>query len=233
MIPFFVDVPMRRFPVAAVGLICATAAVSALVIHGLTEHPTLALWKGHDFRPYQLVTYAFPHADWWHLTANLLFLWVFGSAIDAKLGHLRFLGLYLVFAVLAGLGWLALGHGKAMVGASGAVMGICGMFLVLYPRNDVAMWDDLFALWQGEWVPRIPGVLFVGIFLAFDVWDMVFNRHEAVAFAAHVAGGFVGIGIAIAMLQAGWLEPDEGEQTLLDWIAERPPVSRHRERDPD
>src|SRR5206468_2256585 len=102
MIPFYVDVPMRRFPFAAVGLICATVVTTALVIHAHAEHPPLALWKGAGFKPYQLVTHAFLHADWWHLSGNLLFLWVFGSAIDAKLGHLRFLGLYLLFAVLAG-----------------------------------------------------------------------------------------------------------------------------------
>jgi membrane associated rhomboid family serine protease len=221
---------MRRFPFANVALILATVAFSALALKGHDPHPPLALWKGAEFRPVQLVTHMFLHADWFHLSANMLFLWVFGNAVNAKLGHVAFVPLYVGLGLVAAAGWLALGHGKGMVGASGAVMGLCGVFLVLYPRNDVAMWDELFAWYQGEWLPRIPGVAFVGLFLAFDVWDMCFNRHEPVAFAAHVAGGLTGIGVAIGMLLAGWVEPDEGEQTLLDWIGGRPPVSRNNDR---
>jgi membrane associated rhomboid family serine protease len=229
VIPFFVDVPMRRVPYLNFALITATCAVSVLALKADPTHTQFALWKGTQFRPVQLVSHMFLHADWLHLGANMLFLWVFGNAVNAKLGHVWYLPLYLVLGLAAAVGWLVLGHGKGMVGASGAVMGLCGVFLVLYPRNDVAMWDELFAWWQGEFIPRIPGIAFVGLYLAFDVWDMCFNRHEPVAFAAHVVGGLTGIGLAIGMLVAGWVEPDEGEQTLLDWVEGRPPVSRHND----
>src|SRR5947209_13986117 len=103
---------MRRFPAAAVGLILATVAASALAFRGHDPHPPLALWRGAEFRRVQLVTHLFLHADWFHLSANMLFLWVLGSAVNAKLGHVWFVPLYLARGIGAGVGWVALGHGR-------------------------------------------------------------------------------------------------------------------------
>src|SRR5207237_972692 len=69
------------------------------------------------FQPWQLVTYLFVHADFWHLFGNMLFLFCFGNAVNAKLGHLPFLGLYLLCGVLAGVGSSDVGPAREDLGA--------------------------------------------------------------------------------------------------------------------
>src|SRR5215207_6421198 len=145
MIPLTLDVPMKRVPWANWALLLATVVVSLAVPYAEHQHGGLTpggsvrqqysplVLQRDRFAPYQLVTALFQHADLIHLFGNMLFLFVFGNAVNAKLGHAGFLAAYLGIGVLEGLAWLAVGAGSAVLGASGAIMGICGMFLVLYP----------------------------------------------------------------------------------------------------
>src|SRR5437763_9671225 len=107
MIPLTLDVPMKRIPWANWGLILATVAVSLAVPYAPGErfaflpdetappkYSPLVLQR-HPFAAYQLVTSLFQHAGLLPLVGNLLFLFVFGNAINAKLGHLGFLAAYL------------------------------------------------------------------------------------------------------------------------------------------
>src|SRR5205823_6429966 len=140
-----VDVPMARVPVANWVLIGVTSLVTIAVwVHEARtadrddqepEYP-LAL-KPADFSPTQLVTYQFVHADILHLAGNMMFLFVFGNAVNAKLGHWQFVVIYLLLGVLAGAAFIPFAGGLPVLGASGAIMGIVGVFLVLFPRNDV------------------------------------------------------------------------------------------------
>src|SRR5947209_19825054 len=155
MIPLTVDVPMKRLPWANWGLILTTVVISLAVPSATAEvtirsrevlthyHYSPLVLQREGFAAYQFVTALFQHADLIHLFGNMLFLFVFGNAINAKLGHGGFLASYLGIGVLVHLVWLAVGGGEAYLGASGAIMGVCGMFLVLYPRNDVRVfWDE-------------------------------------------------------------------------------------------
>jgi membrane associated rhomboid family serine protease len=237
MIPLSVDVPMRRLPWANWGLIVATVVVSLAVPSAPgqqfrlfpTDHANLlsplVLDRQH-FAPHQLVTHLFQHAGLLHLVGNMLFLFVFGNAVNAKLGHAGFLAAYLGVGTLVGVGWLALGGGSACLGASGAIMGVCGMFLVLYPRNDVQLFGDeleLVLLTQ-SFTGHLPGWAIVALYLAFDVWGMIFERHSGIAYVSHVVGGLTGVALAITLLKAEFLTPDRGEQTLPMWMAGEPPA---------
>ncbi len=86
-----------------------------------------------------LVTYAFLHADWLHLLTNMLFLWIFGDNIEDAMGHVKFLGFYLLCAVLAGLTHIAFNFDSygPLIGASGAVAGVMGAYILLYPHARV------------------------------------------------------------------------------------------------
>src|SRR5262249_5085741 len=148
MIPLSVDVPMKRLPWANWGLILATVLVSLAVPYVPGKRFDLfPEWDTDDqlsrlvlqpdrFEPYQLVTSLFQHPGLVHLAGHMLFLFVFGNAVNAKLGHLGFLAAYLGIGVLKNVIWV-LGGGPPCLGASVAIMGMCGMFLVLYPRNGV------------------------------------------------------------------------------------------------
>ena len=86
-----------------------------------------------------ILTYMFLHADWLHLLSNRLFLWVFGDNVEDAMGHVKYLVFYLACGVLSGLAHLLLFPGAMgpLVGASGAVAGIIGAYLVLYPKVRV------------------------------------------------------------------------------------------------
>jgi membrane associated rhomboid family serine protease len=168
----------------------------------------------------------FQHAGWIHLIGNMLFLFVFGNAVNAKLGHARFLVSYLGIGVLANVVWLVVGSETGCLGASAAIMGSCGMFFVLYPRNGVSVfWDEIeIAFLARRWTGEIEGWIVVLLYLAFDVWGAIFDRHSGNGHVSHVVGALAGIALAISLPKAGWLRPDRGEQTLLQCLAGEEPV---------
>jgi membrane associated rhomboid family serine protease len=243
MIPLSVDVPMKRIPWANWGLILLTVVVSiAVPAHvgesfPLIQAPSsaklspLVLQREH-FAVYQLVTALFQHADFFHLAGNMLFLFVFGNAINAKLGHLGFVCSYFGIGVLESVVWLATGSGPAALGASAAIMGLCGMFLVLYPLNSVQLfWDDFgLMLLSRSWSGDLPGWAVIVIFFAFDLWGALFHRDVGVGYVSHLVGGLTGVVLAIVLLKTRWLTPDRGEQTLLQWLAGEGPVERDSSR---
>jgi membrane associated rhomboid family serine protease len=251
MIPLTVDAPMKRIPWMNWGLILATLVLS-LAVPGVREKPVsvsngagdrvilsrvvddqvefspLVLQRVH-FAAYQLVTSLFQHADLIHLLGNMLFLFVFGNAINAKLGHIGFLAAYLGIGVVENTFWLVvMEHEPACLGASAAIMGLCGMFLVLYPRNGVKVfWDEMEIAWIiGSWTGEIPGWVMVLLYLAFDVWGAIFDRAAGIGYLSHIVGGSLGVALAIGLLLSGWLTPDLGEQTLLQWLNGEGPVER-------
>ncbi len=239
MIPLSVDVPMRRLPWANWGLILLTVAVSLAVPYAADERfgffpstqskPNFSplVLQRNAFEAHQLVTSLFQHAGLLHLAGNMVFLFVFGNAINAKLGHVLFLAAYLGIGVLEGLVWLAVGGPPACLGASAAIMGLCGMFLVLYPRNDVKVfWDEFeFTLLTRSWTAELPGWAVVGLYLAFDVWGAIFHRNAGVGYLSHIVGGLLGAALAVLLLLAGMVRPDRGEQTLLQWLAGQGPTT--------
>lgn len=89
-----------------------------------------------------LLTSMFMHGSWEHIIGNMLFLWVFGNNVEDSMGHLRFLVFYLVCGAVAGLAHVYLSPASAIpaVGASGAISGVMGAYIVLYPRVSVYTW---------------------------------------------------------------------------------------------
>jgi membrane associated rhomboid family serine protease len=148
-----------------------------------------------------LVTHAFLHGDWLHLLANMLFLWVFGDNIEDALGHVRYLVFYLACAVLAGLTHLAfnLDSFGPLIGASGAVAGVMGAYLVLFPHARVYV---LFRLAFPIPLP-IPALWMVGVWFATQVVYLIANADEGVAWWAHVGGIIAGALLVVPMRRRG------------------------------
>jgi membrane associated rhomboid family serine protease len=160
------------------------------------------------YHPRQLVTHAFLHAGLLHLAGNMLFLIILGSRVNAVIGNVGTLIVYPLFAVVGGLV-----HMQAtadwplhpMLGASGAVMGMAGMYLIFFPLHKVhmAIWQrwglitgfrlsmKLFAV-RGFWV-----VLFC---IAFSVVAVLFEFSSGVAHWAHLGGFLAGVAVALALL---------------------------------
>jgi membrane associated rhomboid family serine protease len=138
-----------------------------------------------------LVSSMFLHGGFGHIIGNMWFLWIFGDNIELRFGRLRFLVFYLVTGVLAGLTHVFLNPDSTIptVGASGAISGVLGAYMVLYPRVRVKTLVPIFVFLQ---IFRVPAILFLGVWFLGQALGIMSGGDGAssVAFGAHV-GGFV------------------------------------------
>ncbi|MER5865592.1 rhomboid family intramembrane serine protease [Kitasatospora sp. NPDC002040] len=139
-----------------------------------------------------VLTSLFVHASWLHLLGNMLFLFVFGPGVEQRFGRVRFLLGYLTVGCLATYGWaLAEAHGpesvRALVGASGAIAGVLGAYLRLYPRARVTTLVPVLLF-----LPlRFPAWLVLGLWFLLQ-WLSVRQDGPGVAYAVHVIGFVAG-----------------------------------------
>ena len=142
-----------------------------------------------------LFTHMFLHAGWLHLGGNMLYLWVFGNNVEDTLGALRFLVFYLACGIAAALGQGLLAPAP-MVGASGAVAGVLGAYLILFPSARVS---TLVFLGLFITVVQIPALVVIGFWIVIQILqsltELRITQHEAggVAYFAHVAGFAAGV----------------------------------------
>jgi len=160
------------------------------------------LWGGRELSPdlylvpapLTLLTSTFLHGGWFHLIGNMLFLWTFGDNIEDSMGHRRFVLFYLLCGALSGLTHAALAAGSPVptIGASGAVAGVLGAYLVLHPR--VRVWG-LFLI---PFPLRFPSYMVLGGWIAMEVLNAVFfadPKTDTVAVWAHIGGFAAGAGL--------------------------------------
>jgi membrane associated rhomboid family serine protease len=164
---------------------------------------------GGDLPPYipypfwtTLLTSMFLHGGWGHLAGNMLFLWIFGDNIEHRLGHVRFILFYLACGFAASFAHILFNSGSVIpaVGASGAISGVLGGYLLLFPRNRVYV-----LTWGG--VMAVPAIFMLGLWIVTQfingVGSIAATQETAgagVAYMAHV-GGFVA-GLILAPLCA-------------------------------
>jgi membrane associated rhomboid family serine protease len=184
IIPFKAEHDEPRRPVANVLIVLVTSLTSIAMFLDL-----LLLALGGEGRPTahlaltrrapelsQLVGHTLLHAGPWHLIGNMVVLLAVGNAVNARLGHLRYLALYLLSAIAGGAGWLAFGDGELAVGASGAVCGVLAAFLLLFPitRVRVLFWalGLVLALVIVAWALADPLVAAIAGSLAVTWWGV-------------------------------------------------------------
>lgn len=139
-----------------------------------------------------LVTSMFLHGGWAHLAGNMLFLWIFGDNLEEEMGHLGFLVFYLAAGLAAGAAQIAADTVATipMVGASGAIAGVMGGYLLLFPRAKV---DVLFIFLVFFRIFAIRAWIVLGIWFALQLFSGASSpvNGDGVAYWAH-AGGFLG-----------------------------------------
>ncbi|NMG20664.1 rhomboid family intramembrane serine protease [Brasilonema bromeliae] len=145
-----------------------------------------------------LFTSQFLHGGWWHLLSNMLYLWIFGNNIEDRLGHFKYLIFYLSCGALAALcQWIiGVNSGIPSLGASGAIAGILGAYIIRFPDTRVL---SLIFLGFFFTTIRVPAVVVIGLFFVQNVISGLANLQAAanmsvetggVAYWAHI-GGFV------------------------------------------
>lgn len=208
MIPLGTDRPSKKTPVVTISLIVLNIMIFMVLSLGIHSGSALAadLMEFGVFypgvmttitHPWTLVSYAFLHdpTGLSHVAFNMLFLWIFGGAVEDRLGSLWFAAFYLAGAVAAACGqWLI--DPSPMIGASGAVAATTGAFAALCPRARVRV---LFFFS----IIEIPGIVLVIIFAALDLFGQIGSTISAsggIAYSAHLFGYAFGISTMVAVL---------------------------------
>jgi membrane associated rhomboid family serine protease len=142
-----------------------------------------------------LLTSLFLHGSFLHLLGNMLFLQVFGDNVEDSMGHWRFVGFYLGCGAIAGLTYAAMSTAPEdpLIGASGAVAGVIGAYLVLHPRAHV--WGLVMNV-----VPlRIRASWALGLWLAVQIYQVMFGVETSTAWWAHIGGFVAGVVLVLPL----------------------------------
>ena len=220
IIPIRDDSVMRRPPVFTYGVICACGAVFlwelGLSPRGLTSFSFSfgmipAVLFGHAELPSRLaivpawatvLTSMFVHGGWLHLLGNMLYLWLFGRGVESAIGSIRFSVLYMVSGVAAAMTQASTNSMAEvpMIGASGAIAGALGAYLILHPRANVILFIWIFIFVR---LVSVPAVLLLALWFATQLVSALAASPDepGVAFWAHV-GGFVA-GLVLVFLLRG------------------------------
>jgi len=211
VIPLHDDNPAASRPVVTVGFMIAYTfafVVQHLLLpHELANDVSYAFGmipaqltdaQSFDTTPLRtaatVLTSMFVHTGFWHLAGNLLYLWIFGNNVEDAMGHARFCVFYLLCGVAAVAGQVVTNPASdiPMVGASGAISGVLGAYLLLFPRAQVLLGLPLgfinveFGRWPAGWVL----VAWFAMQLAMGIFSMTSSTPGGIAIGAHV-GGFV------------------------------------------
>jgi membrane associated rhomboid family serine protease len=186
---FFWELSLGR---AAQQAFYAYGAIPAVVLGGKTLPPQVDMIPAWA----TVLTSMFMHGGWMHIIGNMLYLWIFGNNVEDAMGHKRFIVFYLVCGIIA---FLAHGMGNVgsevpTVGASGAISGVLGAYLLLHPHARVLV---LIPLGFFLYTARFPAGLVLVIWFGFQLLSSALTPADqaGVAFGAHI-GGFVA-GIAL------------------------------------
>lgn len=146
-----------------------------------------------------LLTSMFMHGGLMHILGNMLFLWIFGDNVEHRFGSRVFLGLYLISGLAGSLAQLILDPSSVipLLGASGAISGVMGAYLLLFPRNRVYTLILYF-------VVALPAAVVIGLWILFQIvmgYGSILNTAGGggVAYAAHVGGFFAGLALALVL----------------------------------
>lgn len=160
---------------------------------------------------FTLISSMFMHGGWGHLLGNMLFLWIFGDNIENRLGHGRYLSFYLLCGILASLShvlFTVIANQSGMtpsLGASGAISGVMGAYLILFPKRKV----NVLLL---RFIVAVPAIAALGIWILFQIISGIgaFGMEGGgVAYAAHI-GGFLAGMLLIKFFDRGQRYVDEG-----------------------
>ncbi len=198
--------PSGTIPYVTAGLIALNALVFLAEItaarpaelfmsYGLTPGVFVSSWRTGGVVSHALVplfTNLFMHAGWMHIAVNMLYLWIFGDNVEDRLGRAEFLVFYLITGIMASLAHVVVvpGSGVPLVGASGAISGLLGAYVICFPRARV--WVLVFFR-----PVEIRAAWFIGIWFALQLILGVFDAKSGggggVAYMAHIGGFVVGV----------------------------------------
>ncbi|MCU9850054.1 rhomboid family intramembrane serine protease [Defluviimonas sp. WL0024] len=220
--------PSRRTPYVVYGLIAANIVAFLLQLpHMNSERAMMVFWRDWAMIPAAVteggevrgvLTSMFLHAGLMHLAGNMLFLWIFGDNLEDQMGHLGFLAFYLVSGLAAAAAHIAADPGSVVptVGASGAIGGVLGGYLLLFPRARIDILVIFFVFFR---VFALPAWVMLGLWFGMQILGGLGTPSEAggIAYWAHAGGFAAGMALTLPL----WLR--RGAAAFWQRTQGRPP----------
>lgn len=216
MIPFKDNNPTERFPFVTIGLIAINIVVflwqivpplgqkTIMLKYGAVPADILSFEKMSDFNSAITVfTSMFLHGSLLHIAGNMLYLWIFGNNIEDKIGHVKFLFFYLICGIAAAYAQAVMSSNSIipMAGASGAVAGVLGAYVLLFPRAKVHT-----LIFFGFYIDvvKLPALIVIGFWAIIQFINGIVSQSFAVsggvAWFAHLGGFLAGLIVIKSLL---------------------------------
>lgn len=214
LVPYEIETLQQERPVSNWLLIALISLVSVGAFFGAVSEEAVNSLLLYEWGPMGLFGHVFLHADFMHLIGNMVFLWVFGNAICMNISNKLYLPLFVVCALISAV-FHNVFDGAPAIGASGAINGIVGLVLVMYPLNRVyVFW--LFFIKGGTFAVKARTIIL--FWLVFDLWGAV-SGGGGIAYWAHIGGLLGGIVAGLVCLQMNWIQVTHVDnRTLLEII---------------
>ena len=182
-----------------------TDVVGIRTVHAGGQNIPIHLYPGPTPIYLTLLTSMFMHASWLHIGGNMLYLWIFGDNIEDRIGHVKFLAFYLICGLAASAADIAFKTDSIIpsLGASGAIAGVLGAYLVLFPKRQVRVL-------MARQIVNMPAFLVLGLWILLQIFSQISvagAQSGGVAYMAHI-GGFVA-GVALILMFGRRVPPRE------------------------
>ncbi len=222
MIPIRDDIPARHFPVVTVGLLVINVAVFLLeVLFGSAANDLILMFGIVPARlttewtnPLVLLTLGtsmYFHGGWAHLIGNMMYLWIFGDNVEDRMGRVGFFIFYTLCGVISGILQVAAAPRSPIpvIGASGAIAGVLGAYILLYPRARVRTLVPSFYFYRSIW---LPATIVLGGWFLIQLLNGLASLNFAmqtggVAWWAHIGGFIAGMGLMFLFRQKNYQPP--------------------------
>lgn len=226
MLPFKDNVPSRRYPYFTVSIIAANVAVfvyelslkgnldGLLIKYGVVPVKVVYTIKYPSILSLEHViisifTSMFLHGGWFHILGNMWYLWLFGDNVEDRLGHYRFFLFYLICGLGAAAAQIAVNPelGIPTIGASGAVAGVLGGYLVTFPTAKIRTIIPIWFFWD---IIELPAILVLGFWFVVQLLNATLTLGHSyaggIAWWAHIGGFIVGMAL-MKILDRGGVKP--------------------------
>jgi membrane associated rhomboid family serine protease len=226
-IPYRVDVPFNYRPVMnwiVVALVIFIFSIQTVESNQVENHQMTRkeymeksltmqyLLKGWSIKG--LFGHMWLHGGIMHIAGNLIFLWLFGNAVCSKIGNLFYLPIYVILGMVAAISHLLFFSDISILGASGAINGIVGMYLVFFPENSISCFFIL--LFRPIWF-TVRSFWMILLWFAFDILGAM-SGSGGVAYFAHIGGFVAGVALAIFMLKTKMIVMERDEKSILELL---------------
>lgn len=207
LLPLCASATSRRLPVLTIGILLVNVVVywhqSHLRLWELLpflSHYALVPSRLHAMSApvaFSVLSSMFMHMDLPHLIGNMWFLWIFGGGVEDRLGRTRFLAFYFISGFVASaLHVIANGAStKPVLGASGAIAGVLGAYMCMFPYSSVSAW--LFIPFPKR--IELPAAFFLGFWIVGELASAYIGQNSGVAFYAHIGGFAAGVVLALVI----------------------------------